>query len=164
MYGRETNDIYYTALLPVKKRAIVKSKVALVVLSQLVQLSVSLPFAVLRLGLIPDGNPAGIEANVAYYGFGLMIYTVFNVIFLTHFFKSGYNVGWSFLYAIIPATLGVLIMEIVVHFPQFAWLDSVENAMLLRQLPILLTGLIVYILGIIATYRVSAKRFDQVDL
>src|SRR5690554_2474163 len=164
MYGRETNDIYYTALLPVKKRAIVKSKVALVVLSQLVQLSVSLPFAVLRLGLIPDGNPAGIEANVAYYGFGLMIYTVLNVIFLTHFFKSGYDVGWSFLYAIIPATLGVLIMEIVVHFPQFAWLDSVESAMLLRQLPILLTGLIVYILGIIATYRVSAKRFDQVDL
>src|SRR5690554_1158576 len=132
-YGREINDIYYTSLLPVKKRDVVKSKVALIVLSQMAQLVISLPFALLRLRLLPEGNPAGIEANVAYYGFGLMVYTIFNVIFLTHFFKTGYRVGWSFLWAIIPAALGVLLMEIVVHFPQFAWLDSVEGAMLFRQ-------------------------------
>jgi hypothetical protein len=142
----------------------VKSKVALVVLSQMAQLVISLPFALLRLRLLPEGNPAGIEANVAYYGFGLMVYTIFNVIFLTHFFKTGYRVGWSFLWAIIPATLGVLLMEIVVHFPQFAWLDSVEGAMLFRQLPILLAGILVYILGTAIAYRVSTKRFDIVDL
>ena len=163
-YGREINDIYYTSLLPVKKRDVVKSKVALVVLSQMAQLVISLPFALLRLRLLPEGNPAGIEANVAYYGFGLMVYTIFNVIFLTHFFKTGYRVGWSFLWAIIPATLGVLLMEIVVHFPQFAWLDSVEGAMLFRQLPILLAGILVYILGTAIAYRVSSKRFDIVDL
>ncbi|MDI9485203.1 MAG: ABC-2 transporter permease [Bacillota bacterium] len=163
-YGREINDIYYTSLLPVKKRDVVKSKVALVVLSQMAQLVISLPFALLRLRLLPEGNPAGIEANVAYYGFGLMVYTIFNVIFLTHFFKTGYRVGWSFLWAIIPATLGVLLMEIVVHFPQFAWLDSVEGAMLFRQLPILLAGILVYILGTAIAYRVSTKRFDIVDL
>lgn len=163
-YGRETNDIYYTALLPVKKRDIVKSKFALVVLSQIVQLLVSLPFALLRLRLLPEGNPAGIEANVAYYGFGLTIYTIFNVIFLTHFFKSGYKVGWSFLLAIIPATLGVLAMEIVVHFPHFAWLDSVERTMMIRQLPILLMGLLIYGLGITVSYLISARRFDMVDL
>lgn len=163
-YGREINDIYYTSLLPVKKRDVVKSKVALVVLSQMAQLVISLPFALLRLRLLPEGNPAGIEANVAYYGFGLMVYTIFNVIFLTHFFKTGYRVGWSFLWAIIPATLGVLLMEIVVHFPQFAWLDRVEGAMLFRQLPILLAGILVYILGTAIAYRVSTKRFDIVDL
>ncbi|HBN96528.1 MAG TPA: hypothetical protein DDZ66_09520 [Firmicutes bacterium] len=63
MYGRETNDIYYTALLPVKKRDIVKSKCALVVLAQVAQLLISLPFALLRVGLLPGGNPAGIEAT-----------------------------------------------------------------------------------------------------
>ena len=162
--GGRINDIYYTSLLPVKKRDVVKSKVALVVLSQMAQLVISLPFALLRLRLLPEGNPAGIEANVAYYGFGLMVYTIFNVIFLTHFFKTGYRVGWSFLWAIIPATLGVLLMEIVVHFPQFAWLDSVEGAMLFRQLPILLAGILVYILGTAIAYRVSTKRFDIVDL
>ena len=163
-YGREINDIYYTALLPVKKRDIVKSKCTLVVLAQMAQLLISLPFAVLRLGLLSEGNPAGIEANVAYYGFGLVIYTIFNVIFLTHFFKSGHKVGAAFLLAIIPATLGVLAMEIMVHLPKFSWLDSVEPAMMMRLLPILFIGLAAYALGMVVTYRISARRFDQVDL
>lgn len=163
-YGRETNDIYYTALLPVTKRDIVKSKCALVILAQIAQLLISLPFAALRLGLLLEGNPAGIEANVAYYGFGLMIFTVFNAIFLTRFFKSGHKVGAAFLLGIIPATLGVLAMEVSVHFPRFAWIDSVEPAMMMRQLPILLIGLAIYALGMAVTYQVSARRFDQVDL
>ena len=163
-YGRETNDIYYTALLPVTKRDIVKSKCALVVVAQIAQLLLSLPFAVLRLGLLSEGNPAGIEANVAYYGFGLMIFTIFNAIFLTHFFKSGYKVGAAFVLAIIPATLGVLAMEIIIHFTRFAWLDSVEPTMMVRQLPILLFGLAAYVLGMVVTCQISARRFDQVDL
>ena len=164
MYGRETNDIYYTALLPVKKRDTVKAKCLLLVLAQMTQLLISLPFAVLRVGLLPGGNPAGIEANVAYYGFGLVIYTIFNVIFLTQFFRDAHKVGIAFLLAVTPAALAVLAMEIIVHFPRFAWLDSVEPAMLVRQLPILLTGVVVYITGNIAAYRISASRFERVDL
>ena len=52
MYGRETNDIYYTALLPVKKSDTVKSKIMLVVLAQMTQLLISLPFAFLRVRVI----------------------------------------------------------------------------------------------------------------
>lgn len=164
MYGRETNDIYYTALLPVKKRDTVKAKCLLMVLAQMAQLLISLPFAVLRVHVLPNGNPAGIEANVAYYGFGLMIYAIFNVIFLTQFFKTAYKVDMAFLLAIIPAAVAVIIMEVLVHFPGFEWLDSVIPDMMLRQLPILVVGVVVYIIGMLIAYRVSAKRFEQVNL
>ena len=56
MYGRETNDIYYTALLPVKKSDTVKAKFLLVILAQITQLMISLPFAVLRLYVLPEGK------------------------------------------------------------------------------------------------------------
>lgn len=124
--GRETNDIYYTALLPVKKRDTVKAKCLLMILAQMTQLLISLPFAVLRVHILPNGNPAGIEANVAYYGFGLMIYAIFNVILLTQFFKTAYKVDMAFLLAIIPAAIAVIIMEVIVHFPRFEWLDSCQ--------------------------------------
>lgn len=74
MYGRETNDIYYTSLLPIKKIDTVKAKFLLVVLAQMTQVLISLPFAFLRVYVLPEGNPAGIEANVAFYGFGFIIY------------------------------------------------------------------------------------------
>lgn len=164
MYGRETNDIYYTALLPVKKRDTVKAKCLLMILAQMTQLLISLPFAVLRVHILPNGNPAGIEANVAYYGFGLMVYAIFNVILLAQFFKTAYKVDMAFLLAIIPAAIAVIIMEVIVHFPRFEWLDSVLPAIMLRQLPILAVGIIVYITGMMFAYQVSAKRFEQVDL
>ncbi|HHT72976.1 MAG TPA: ABC-2 transporter permease [Firmicutes bacterium] len=163
-YGRETDDLYFTALLPVRKVDVVKSKVLLVVLAQLTQIFVSLPFAFLRVIVLPEGNPAGIEANIAYYGFGLVVYAVFNFIFLTEFFKTAYTPGIAFLWAIIPAALGVLAMEVLVHFPNFRWLDSVAPGDLMQQLPILILGIIAYALAMTAAYRISAKRFARVDL
>jgi hypothetical protein len=164
MYGRETNDIYYTALLPVKKSDTVKAKFLLVILAQITQLMISLPFAVLRLYVLPEGNPAGIEANVAYYGFGFITYAIFNYIFLTYFFKSAHKVGNAFILAIIPASLAVLLMEVIVHFPGFVWLDRVEPSFLVRQLPILFVGIVIYIVSIFAAFKVSVRRFERVDL
>lgn len=164
MYGRETNDIYYTALLPVKKSDTVKAKFLLVILAQITQLMISLPFAVLRLYVLPEGNPAGIEANVAYYGFGFITYAIFNYIFLTYFFKSAHKVGNAFILAIIPASLVVLLMEVIVHFPGFVWFDRVEPSFLVRQLPILFVGIVIYIVSIFAAFKVSVRRFERVDL
>ncbi|MED1673673.1 ABC-2 transporter permease [Pallidibacillus thermolactis] len=164
MYGRETNDIFYTALLPVKKSDTVKAKFLLVILAQITQLMISLPFAVLRLYVLPEGNPAGIEANVAYYGFGFITYAIFNYIFLTYFFKSAHKVGNAFILAIIPASLVVLLMEVIVHFPGFVWLDRVEPSFLVRQLPILFVGIVIYIVSIFAAFKVSVRRFERVDL
>lgn len=164
MYGRETNDIYYTALLPVKKTDIVKAKCLLFVLAQMTQILISLPFAILRVYILPEGNPAGIEANLAYYGFGFIIYAVFNMIFLTTFFKTAYKAGKAFLLAIIPATFCMILMEILVHFPKFKWLDSTKAYDLLKQSPILVIGIVFYTIVMLLTYRVSANRFKKVDL
>lgn len=164
MYGRETNDIYYTALLPVKKTDIVKTKCLLFVLAQMTQILISLPFAILRVYILPEGNPAGIEANLAYYGFGFIIYAVFNMIFLTTFFKTAYKAGKAFLLAIIPATFCMILMEVLVHFPKFKWLDSTKAYDLLKQSPILVIGIVFYTIVMLLTYRVSANRFKKVDL
>lgn len=163
-YGRETNDLYYSALLPISKRDVVKGKVLLFAAAQLGQVLISVPFAFLRVRLLPGGNPAGIEANLAYYGFGFLVFSVFNLIFLTEFFKTGYKSGWSFLYAVLPAALLVVAMEVAAHIPAFAWLDSVQPADLIRQLPILLVGLTVYEGSMVAAFQIAGARFEKVNL
>lgn len=164
MYARETRDIYYSALLPVRKRDVVAGKVLLAVFAQVGQLLLSLPFAFLRTLYLPGGNPVGIEANVAYYGFGLMIFGVFNLVFFTVFFKTAYKAGVAFLTAMVPCVLGILTMEAAVHFPGLGWLDGIDKASLLLQLPVLGVGLLVYLLGSLLAYRLGAARFQRVDL
>ncbi|MDE7221572.1 MAG: ABC-2 transporter permease [Oscillospiraceae bacterium] len=164
MYARETRDIYFTALLPVRKRDAVKSKLLLASFAQLTQLLLSLPFAFLRTLYMPEGNPAGIEANATYYGFGLMIFGVFNLVFFTRFFKTAYKAGAAFLTALLPAMAGIFAMEAAVHFPGMEWLDSTSPDQLIRQLPILLAGIIIYAGTWLLTYKAASKQFEKVDL
>ncbi|WP_086350868.1 ABC-2 transporter permease [Candidatus Enterococcus clewellii] len=164
MYVRETNDIYYTAFLPIKKADVVTSKMLILVASQLVLILFSLPFAWLRLTFLPAGNPVGIEANTAYYGFGLLIFAVFNYLFLTGYFKTAYKIGGPFFAGATAATMVAVIAEGLVHVPQFSWLDSVQWTDQLSQLPILIVGIGVYILSIAMAYKKSVKRFLTVNL
>lgn len=164
MYARETRDIYFTALLPVRKRDVVRGKLLLAAFAQLSQLAVSLPFAFLRTLYLPEGNPVGIEANAAFYGFGLMIFGVFNLVFFTQFFKTAYKAGVSFLLALIPVTLGIFAMEAAVHLPGLGWLDGTSPEALLRQLPVLLAGAAVYGACWALALTLAARRFEKVNL
>lgn len=164
MYARETRDIYFTALLPVRKRDVVKAKLLLAAFAEILQLLLSLPFAFLRTLYLPEGNPVGIEANAAYYGFGLMIFGVFNLTFFTRFFKTAYKAGTAFLIALIPCALGIFAMEAAVHAPGLAWLDETSPEALARQLPVLLAGAAVYAGTWFWTLAAAGKRFEKVDL
>lgn len=164
MFDRETRDVFYTALLPRPKRDVVKGKLLLAVFSQLVQLTLSLPFAFLRTLYLPQGNPVGMEPNAAWYGFGLMVYGIFNLVFFAQFYKTAYKAGTSFLIALIPTTLGIIAIEASVHFPGMGWLDGMDGAALARQIPILLAGAAVYAAANALAYRIGARRFERVDL
>lgn len=162
--SRETNDIWYTAVLPVTKRESVLGKCLLVVSFQLFQLLFSIPFVILRNTLNIENNPVGLDATVTWYGFGFVLYAVFDLAFLTTFYKNGYKVGKSFILAAIPMVLLMVAIEATAHIPALAWMDSYQRKHLLIQLPILLAGIVFYGVFVSLAYRISAKRFEKVDL
>ena len=162
--SRETNDAWYTAVLPVTKRESVLGKYLLIVCFQIFQLLFSIPFVLLRNALNIANNPVGLDATVAWYGFGLILYAVFDLIFLTSFYKSGYKVGKSFILAAIPMVLLMVAIEATAYIPAFSWMDSYQPEDLIIQLPILVIGFICYGVIITLAYRIAAKRFEKVDL
>lgn len=162
--ARETNDPWYTALLPLTKRESVLGKVLLTVSFQLFQLLFSVPFALLRHALHIANNPVGLDATAAWYGLGLIVYAVFDLVFLTSFYQSGYKAGKALLLASIPLTLMMLLVEAAAHIPPLAWLDGGTPAEILKQLPILLAGIIAYASLLPLAYRIAVKRYARVDL
>lgn len=88
--GRENKDVYYCAVLPVTKREQVCARTWLVVAVELTELVLAVPFAVLSVRINPNGtNLAGIDANVALFGAVLLIFGVFNAVFLPAFYNRG---------------------------------------------------------------------------
>ena len=139
-------------------------KCVLVVSFQLFQLLFSIPFVLLRNTLNIENNPVGLDATVAWYGLGFFLYAVFDLAFLTTFYKNGYKVGKSFIFATIPMVLLMVAIESTAHIPALTWVDSYQPKHLLIQLPILLAGIVFYGVFVSLAYRISAKRFEKVDL
>lgn len=162
--GRETNDVFYTVSLPVRKRDVVRARCGMIAIIQLFQIVITVPFAFLRARMNASVGPngAGMEANVALFGFAFLMYAAFNALLLPTFYKDAHSAGKGLLLG----GIGVFVVIGLCETLAFAvpWMDSIAPADLLKQLPILLGGMIVYAVGLPLTYRVSAARFEQVDL
>ena len=163
-YARETNDLWYTALLPVTKKESVRGKCLLIVSIQLFQLLIAVPSVFLRKILEVENNPVGIDATIAWFGFGLMIYGIFDLIFFPAYYRNGYKAGRAFIFAAIPMLLMMVIVEGAVRIPQLAWLDSYALPDLMRQIPVLLIAILCYGGFVSLAYKISVKRFEHVDL
>lgn len=162
--SRETNDIWYTSILPVTKDENVLGKITLTVFFQIFQLLFSIPFVILRNFLKISNNPVGLDATVAWYGLGLFVYAVFDFIFLTTFYKSNYKVGKAFIFAAVPMTLLMTATESAAHIPALRWMDGFRSDHIMMQLPVLTIGIICYMILIVSAYRISKKNFEKVPL
>lgn len=162
---REQKDIYYSAILPVPKRDTVKAGCVLVTLVELLSLAVLAPCALLAVRLQPGkDNLVGMDPNLALFAAGFLMYAVFNAVFLTAFYRSGYKVGVAFVKALIPVTLLMIVCEALPHFPTLGWLDDLDGATQLRLLPVLIVSAVVYGVGMLLTFRKAAELYEKVDL
>ena len=163
--GREQKDIYYSALLPIRKRDTVKASVVFVLVIELASLLIAIPFALLSVSVNPlGGNAVGMEPNAFLFAAALVLYALFNGIFLPEFYKTAYKVGVSFLKAVIPAAFVMLSLELTVHVPSLVWLEDCTPAGQLRLLPLVLCAAVIYGVGLWLTYQKAAKNYEKVDL
>ncbi len=164
--GLENKDVYYCAVLPVTKCDQVRARAWLVVAVELAELVIAVPFAFLSARINPNGtNLAGNDANAALFGSVLLIYGVFNVVFLLVFYKTAIRAGRAFLLAVIPMTVLMVLVEALSHFPVvWPYLDATDAAGQVRQLPVLAVGLAAFALLSWLAYRKAAKNYERVDL
>lgn len=167
-FSREYNDILYTALLPVEKRDVVKAKFTFVMAVQAAGFLFSAVFALVRLTALKNAkvyaeNPL-LSANLIYLGGLLIIFGLFQLIFLSGFFKTAYYFGKPFILFCIAAMLIIGLMETLIHIPGLLWLNGVDGNSLVRQLPVFLLCLVFYLAGSVFSLKKSQNRFEQIDL
>jgi hypothetical protein len=164
--GNANNDIFFTALLPVAKRDVVKARLITVVAFELLQILVSIPFAILRVGLIPLENNAGMEANAALFGLVFGMFGLFNLVFLPLFYRTAYKAGLPYVYACTAMLVYVGLVEAAINLiPGWsAVLDTTNPACLPQQLVVLALGMLAFAAMTVFAYVQSARSFEKLDL
>ena len=90
--NREDNDILYSVLLPVSKSEVVKAKYITGVLLQMTAFAICIVCTVVRMTFLSDvriyTTNAIMGANLVFLAFVLLIFAIFNVIFVGEFLKQ----------------------------------------------------------------------------
>lgn len=166
--ARENNDILYSVLLPAPKRDVVSAKYRTAICFEalgflLMALCVLLRMTVLKSAPVYASSPL-LPANFAYLGGALLVFTVFNTVFLGGFFKTAYKFGIPFIAFIVSSFLLIVAIEVLPHLPGLGFLAATEGEGFRRQLWVLLGCLVVYGLVSLLSLRRSQARFEQIDL
>lgn len=164
--GRENKDVYYSMLLPIRKRDIVKARFNLFCLVELAQILLTIPFIAIRILAYPSPNYAGLDANIAFLGSAFILFGIFNLTFLSWYYKDVNRVGRCFALSATVVFIYIMISVISTYAVPFVrdYLDTPDNSYLSYKLAFLAAGVLVYIVLTLLSYRISVKRFEQFDL
>ena len=163
--GRENRDIEFTALLPVRKTDLVRARVFTVMLMQLAQLVIAVPFAVFS-SRVSAENLVGMDANTAFFGFALVLYGVFNLVFFRNYYRAPGKVGKAFGWGCGALTLCMVVFEACAHTVPFVRdrLDTPDPAFLGEKLTLLAAGAALYVLLSALALRRAMHSFAALDL
>ena len=165
---RESNDIAYSVLLPVSKKDVVKAKYFFVLILQLATFTVMFIASMIRMTVLKEAavyvNNALLTANFVFLGYALILFGLFNVLFVRGFFKTGYYFGKPFILFCVACFLLVGIAETLWHIPGLSVLNSFGFENIGVQLCGLTTGVVIFAGLTLVGYKKSVKTFEKTDL
>lgn len=164
--GRENNDVFYSLTLPIAKKDIVKARFAFVILLELAQMTIAVPFAIIRQNMPLPGNQVGMDANITLFGLSFVLFGLFNYIFFTIYYKDVNKVGSAFVWSSTAVFVYIVIAEACAHVIPFVkdYLDTKDPEYLSYKLIVLALGITIYAFFTYAVYRKAVKSFEALDL
>ena len=166
--AREANDIVFSALLPIAKNDAVKGKFLFSCFIELCS-TILMTFAtVIRMTLLKDievyQNNALMNANFFAVGLALLIFGLFNLIFIGGFFKTAYKFGKPFVIHIIVTFVMIGIGETLHHIPGLYPLNAFGFENIGLQLALFCVGTLFYVALTALSYCRACHNFEKIDL
>ena len=164
---REYDDVTYTVMLPVKKRDIVTAKYLFVLFIELTAFILCTLLTIIRMKILGTAVPYAtnqlMNANMAYLGYTMIVFAVFNSIFLAGFFKTTYKIGKPFFIFCVVSFIIIIMGEILHHIPDLESLNNPSN-LSMPQAVIFAIGVVVFMLCTWLSYQKAVKDFEGIDL
>ena len=156
--GRENHDFAYSLSLPIRKRDAVCARIVFAVILQLAQCVLAVGFMFVRRALGLGANEAGMDPNVAFFGLSFIMLAVF--------FSRPDKVGRVFARASIVTFVYIGIAEACTFAVPFFRdvLDTPDPENMGVKFIVLAIGAVIYGLTSYVVYRISAKKFEALDM
>lgn len=166
--AREANDIVFSALMPIAKKDVVKGKYVFSCFIELCSMLLMAVATLIRMTVLGDAtvyrNNAMMNANLFALGMALLLFGLFNLIFIGGFFRTAYKFGKPFVTHIIVTFVMIGIGEALHHIPGLEGVNAFGFTHFGLQLGLLGLGAAAYIALTILSYRCACRNFERIDL
>ncbi|MBR0139716.1 MAG: ABC-2 transporter permease [Firmicutes bacterium] len=166
--AREANDTVYSALLPVAKKDVVKGKYIIAVFIELCCFAVMAAMTLVRMTALSDSpvyrSNALMNANPFFLGAALLIFGLFNAVFVGGYFKTGYKLGKPFVIYIVVTFFVIFAAEALHHIPGLEAVNAFGFDRIGLQLLLLAAGVLLFIALTLLSYRKACADFEMIDL
>lgn len=165
---RENNDIVFSALLPVAKADVVKAKFIFCIFIESCGFALMTALTLVRMTALKDAafyrENALMNANPFFLGCALLVFGLFNRIFVRGFFRTSYYFAKPFVGFIALTMLTAAAAEAAHHFSAVSWLNAFGFEFFPRQLCCLGAGAGLCILLTAVAIKKSIADFGRTDL
>ena len=171
--GQQSNDLLYSALLPVRKKDIVLARIITVIIMQvafMLIMSALYPLArMINNAIIANSeNPKeytipglGLNSYVLVLAFAIVGYAIADIIFFPIYYKHGKSIVMSTLFTILGFV--IYIGVVTIGLPFIPGLEILNNLHVGIQFAILAGAITLSFVLHILVYKMSSKRLEKVD-
>ncbi len=176
--GKDANDIFYTASLPIKRDDVVKGKVLFFASLEVVFVLIAGIFIFLSYFLMKNGvfknddgsiytnNITSMNPNIAIIGVYFLTFGIYNIIFCPWWYKNPDKFTAPFFVAmIVGACVSSFFGSALIYIPKMGeYFNNVTSENWYIQLIFTLSSFVIFILLNLLTIKLSQKRFSKVDI
>jgi len=152
-------DNSFNAMLPVSKKEIVLSKIYTLFILEGVHLVVGIFFGIIH-NLIYGQWNFFFDINVAFFGLMVLLYAIFNIVFLPMYFKTGYFFGKPIIYGVVVTFIYGFILEYSVT--RYQEVRDIFEGDISTQFIVLLVGVILSLVLTVITIRKSIYNYESI--
>lgn len=159
-------DYDFMSMLPVSKKEIVRSKILSIYFIELLHIVFAIIFVIIHNKIYGSWN-LFMDTNVAFFGVGILMFGVFNIIFLPAYFKTAYFFGKPLLAASAATFIYAFVFEfaavMALSYPErFGWISKLLEGTLQTQLIVLFAGIVLCAILSILAIKVSQKNYESI--
>lgn len=163
---RTHNDLFFTSMMPVTKNDIVKARVSVIVILELLHIVIAMIYGLFTIHLYPDLTHYFFAPHMGFWGLCFVMLAIFNIIFIPMYYKTAYKLGAAQLVSITTAMVFAGIAQWAGI--QSSYMHDIFNGSgadnMILQSSILITGIVIFIAFTLIAYHMSVKRFQRVEI
>jgi hypothetical protein len=153
-------------MMPVTKKDMVKARVSVFVILELMHIVIAMIYGLFTIHLYPNVTYYFFAPHMGFWGLTFVMFAIYNIILMPMYYKTAYKYGTAQLVSIVAAMIFAAVAQwLVIQSPYLSDIFNGSGAdNMALQTSILVVGIAIFVACTMIAYRVSVKRFLQVEI